>query len=240
MARFLLIHGAWHGGWCWEKVADRLRAAGHQVLAPDLAGLGADCSNRSTGLARQSVELLVRLIDASSEPVTLVAHSLGGMFAAEVSERRADRIRRVVYVAAFLPRDGQCSTMFGSLDSGSVPYGMKVIPEEGLAYFREDWLRLTFFGDCTEADFAWAKARVTPQPLDHFGFTVSLTEARFGTVPRSYVECLRDHAITPGFQRAMRHISPCERVHVMDTGHSPFISAPDGLASILTFEAGCD
>lgn len=236
MATFLLIHGAWHGGWCWEKVARILRDAGHDVLTPDLAGLGADHANRSSGLAEQSMDALVELAEAASEPIVIVAHSLGGMFAAELSERCSCKISRAVYLAAFLPKDGQSCSSFAALDCGSVPYGLDSDPVLGVVRFRDEWLKLTFFSDCSDEDLQWARERLTPQPFDHFDFRVSLTGNRFGRVPRTYIECLRDHAITPGFQRELVRKTPCERVHLLDSAHSPFLSRPEDLAALLIWE----
>jgi pimeloyl-ACP methyl ester carboxylesterase len=236
MATFLLVHGAWHGGWCWEKVARILIQAGHTVLTPDLAGLGADHANRSPDLAQQSVDRLVELVLKASEPVIVVAHSLGGMFAAELSERCPDDVARVIYLAAFLPQDGQSCSSFASLDCGSVPYGVEDDGIAGVTRFRDEWLKLTFFSDCSDDDVEWARARLMPQPLEHFDFRVSLTADRFGRVPRTYIQCSRDHAITPGFQQELVRGTPCERIHVLDSAHSPFFSRVEELAELLLFE----
>ncbi len=236
MTTFLLVHGAWHGGWCWEKLARILVQAGHHVLTPDLAGLGADHENRSPGLAEQSVDLLADIVRTAPQPVIVVAHSLGGMFAAALSERCPGEIARVIYLAAFLPEHGQSCSSFATSDCGSVPYGVEDDGVAGVARFRDEWLKLTFFSDCSDKDVAWARARLTPQPLEHFDFRVSLTDDRFGRVPRTYIQCLRDHAITPGFQQELVRRTPCERVHVLDSAHSPFLSCPENLAELLFLE----
>src|SRR6185295_5208657 len=107
MSTYLLIHGAWHGAWCWYKVAPRLETLGHKVIAPDLPSLGTDKTpvNRvSLALWRDHVSAI---IDATPEPVILVGHSRGGIVISEVAEHRPDRIRTLVYLTAFLVRAGE-------------------------------------------------------------------------------------------------------------------------------------
>src|SRR5262245_994048 len=108
MSTYLMIHGAWHGAWCWYKVVPRLERLGHKAIAPDLPSLGTDKTpvNRvSLALWRDFVSAIV---DAQSEPVILVGHSRGGIVISEVAEHRPDRIRTLVYLTAFMPRNGEC------------------------------------------------------------------------------------------------------------------------------------
>src|SRR4051794_22012520 len=102
MATTLLIHGAWHGAWCWHKLAPLLEAAGARVLAPDLPSMGADSTPPGVITLDYWARFIADLIEQQDEPVTLVAHSRGGVIASRVAELVPDRLEKLVYVAAYL------------------------------------------------------------------------------------------------------------------------------------------
>src|SRR5690349_4225979 len=228
MSTYLLIHGAWHGGWCWHKVVPRLEKLGHRVLAPDLPSLGRD----KTPVNRVSLpvwrEFVCQLIDAESEPVILVGHSRGGIVISEVAEHRPDRIRTLVYLTAFLPRDGESLFDLAAQAVGSeVPPNMVMSEDKSSSVMRDDVIRSAFYGECSDEDVALARTLLQPEPTLPLATPVHLTPANFGRVPRVYVECSRDHAITPPLQKQMMAATPCQRVLTIDTDHSPFLSRPD-------------
>src|SRR5579863_1820463 len=106
MATYILVHGAWHGAWCWHRIVARLQQASHQAIAPDLLSLGRDFTpTRSVTLASWT-EQIAALVQAAPEPVVLVGHSRGGIVLSEVAERVPERIRALVYVSAFLLENG--------------------------------------------------------------------------------------------------------------------------------------
>jgi pimeloyl-ACP methyl ester carboxylesterase len=228
MSTYVLIHGAWHGGWCWHKVVPRLEKLGHRVLAPDLPGLGRD----KTPVNRVSLPLwrdfVCKLIDAEREPVILVGHSRGGIVVSEVAEHRSDRIRSLVYLTAFLPRDGQSLFDLAANATGSeVPPSMVMSEDKSSSVVRDEAIRSAFYGECSDEDVALARACLQPEPTLPLATPVHLTEANFGRVPRVYIRCLRDRAVTPPFAEQMIAATPCERVLEIDTDHSPFFSRPD-------------
>jgi pimeloyl-ACP methyl ester carboxylesterase len=236
MSTYLLIHGAWHGGWCWHKVVARLEKLGHRVLAPDLPSLGRD----KTPVNRVSLPLwrdfVCNLIDAQPEPVILVGHSRGGIVISEVAEHRPDRIRTLVYLSAFLPRDGE--SLFDlapqALNS-EVPPNMAMSEDKSSSTVRDEAIRSAFYGECSDDDVALARACLQPEPTLPLATPVHLTEPNFGRVPRIYIGCLRDRAVTPPFQKLMLAATPCRRVLSIDTDHSPFLSRPDEtVAHLLT------
>jgi pimeloyl-ACP methyl ester carboxylesterase len=234
MSSFVLIHGAWHGAWCWPKVSSRLEKLGHDVIAPDLPGLGDD----DTPLERISLKLWTRhvcaILDAQAEPAILVGHSRGGVVISEVAEQRPDKIRALVYLTAFLARDGECLFDLAQQDMSSlVPANMVMSPDKIFSTMREESLREAFYAQCSEEDFALARRRLRPEPTSPLATPVRVTSGNFGRVPRIYVECLRDRAIPPALQRQMYTATPCREVLSLDTDHSPFFSAPDELARHL-------
>jgi pimeloyl-ACP methyl ester carboxylesterase len=234
MSTYLLVHGAWHGGWCWYKVVSRLEKLGHTVIAPDLPSLGCD----KTPVNRVSLALwrdfLCELIDAQPEPVILVGHSRGGIVISEVAEHRPDRIKTLVYVTAFLLRDGECLFDLTQQDHPSlVGPNMVMSQDKSFSTMREAALRAAFYGECSDEDFALARLSLQPEPTVPLATPVKITDARFGRVPRIYIECLRDQAMAPALQRQMYAALPCRNVQTLDTDHSPFFSRPDELTALL-------
>jgi pimeloyl-ACP methyl ester carboxylesterase len=234
MAQFVLVHGAWHGGWCWHRIVARLQRASHRVAAPDLLGLGID----STPPGNVSLELwtrqIVGIIESASEPVVLVGHSRGGIVLSAVAEQIPERIRVLVYVSAFLLENGISLQAAAAEISGSlVPPAMVVSDDHRSATLRPEVVKDAFYGCCSDDDVALARALLKPEPLAPLAAPTKISTERFGRVPRAYVECLQDRAITHHAQRQMQSALPCRDRVTLDTDHSPFLSRPDELASAL-------
>ena len=235
MSEFVLIHGAWHGGWCWYRVQAALERAGHRVEAPDLASLGRDRTPPETvSLALWTDEIAAR-ITARPEPVILVGHSLGGAVLSEVAERAPDRIRTLVYLAAYLLEDGRSVREEAALDEDSrIGAAMVIAADRRTASLRTEVLRDALYGECSDEDFALARALLVAQPLAPFATPVRVSAARFGRVPRIYVECTRDRTIGLRAQRRMQAATPCVRRLSLESDHCPFFSHPAELTNLLT------
>jgi pimeloyl-ACP methyl ester carboxylesterase len=234
MSTFVLIHGAAHGGWCWYKVVAALEKHGHTVLAPDLPSHGRDKTPISAVTLQLYVDSVCKLLDGQREPVILVGHSMGGGIITQAAEERPERIKRLVYLTAALPRNGQ--SMFEEFQHNTESAALAnfvVAPDQSYATFREAGLKEAFYEDCSEEDITLAKLLLTPQAMAPITTPVKTSEARWGRVPRVYIECLRDRALTPPFQKRLYTTSPCQQVISMDTSHSPFFSAPEELARHL-------
>ena len=231
MATFVLVRGAWHGGWCWHKLVPLLEADGHTVDALDLPGHGDDRSPVSEMTLDGNVGRIVERIGAAGEPVVLVGHSMGGMSVTQAAEHVPERISRLVYLSAFLPGDGQA---LPDLAAGDLVQRNLIVDEAaGTITVAEQALRPAFYGECSEEDYAFATSRLVPESLAAMGAPVRITEERAGSVPRAYIECLRDGAIVIDTQRSMQAARPCEPVLQIDADHSPFLSRPRELADHL-------
>jgi pimeloyl-ACP methyl ester carboxylesterase len=228
---FILIHGAYHGSWCWRHVTPLLAAAGHVAHAPDLPGHGAGEASRAVTL-EDYVEAVCGHL-RRSETSVLVGHSMAGILIAAAAERMPERIERLVFVTAYLPADGQSLADLARADADSLARATRVAGAEEFVAVREEALIEAFYGDSPAADVAFARARLVPQPVQPMTAPVRLTHARFGRVPRVYIGCRRDRAISPALQRRMLAATPCERVIELDCDHSPFFSAPRALADAL-------
>ncbi len=118
MSTYLLIHGSWHGAWCWYKITARLEAAGHTVIVPDLPSHGRDWTPPGQLTMQDYVDTVTRILDAAAEPVVLVVHSRNGIVAAQAAEARPERIRTLVYLASYLPPIGDTAPLAQSRGEG--------------------------------------------------------------------------------------------------------------------------
>lgn len=234
MAAFVLVSGAFHAGWCWERVVPLLEAAGHRALAPDLLGMGDDPTPLVQVTLADWAEQIAALARAEEEPVILAGHSRGGIVISAAAELAPDRIRRLVYIAAVLAAPG--GTVYDTLAGADGLPGDElpqiVLDDGSMVPPREASTRVFYSG--TPA--AWAdRAAVllSPEPSRVLTTPLQLTPARYGTVPRAYIECSADRAIPLNAQRAMQRAQACDPVATMASDHSPFYSDPEGLAAIL-------
>ncbi len=235
MATMVLVHGAWHGSWCWDRVRPLLAAAGHRVLTPDLPGHGgnpAPVADQTIANYASCVTGLIR--QATGEPVILVGHSLAGIVISQVAETIPGSIRRLVFLSAFLPQDGDSLVRIAGADPDNpLNEATERTPDRKAVVVRPDLARALFYRDCTDEDAEFAAERLVPESLAaHFG-TAALSPERFGQVPRAYIRCRRDRAIPLFLQMLMIERMPCDPVLTLDTGHSPFLAAPDLLARQL-------
>lgn len=237
MSCFVLVHGGMHGSWCWEKIVPRLGALGHRAITPDLPGMAAGDRTPPTSvtLAMQA-ETVAEAVDAAGEPVVLVGHSMGGIAISEAAERVPELLSGLVYLSAMLVPAGE--TMFGWVRHREQPFrGVGLSDDGALLVADPDRSPGVFYNTCGRDDVDRAVACLRPQPTKPGNEPLTVTTARFGSVPRAYVECLRDNAQPLAFQRFMQAALPCEPVFTLDTDHSPFFSAPDALTGHLVAAA---
>jgi pimeloyl-ACP methyl ester carboxylesterase len=234
MSTFVLVHGAFHGGWCWHKIVARLEARGHTVFAPDMPGHGTDRTPIADVTMAGIVAKIAAVIDGAKEPVVLVGHSYGGAVIGQTAEARPDKIRKLVYLTAFMVPDGEITMTVAQSDTGNHMAGNVALAEDGKTITAlPAGARNLFYGLCSDDDFALARLLLGPEATAGFQVPLHSTPERFGRIPRVYIECLQDRAISIGAQRKFHAATPCE-VFTLDTDHSPFFSTPDELAAILT------
>lgn len=235
MSAYVLVHGAWHGGWCWEKVVSLLRKAGYKVEAPDLPGHGKDKTPIREVSLQAYADSICKILDAQPEPVILVGHSMGGVVITQAAEYRPEKVRTLVYLTAYLLRNGESIAQGAQRDTESLlPPNLVFSEDFSYCTVKDEVIRETFYGDCSDEDVARAMSLIVPQSASPFLTPVDISEQNFGRIPRIYIECLRDRAVCPSEQKKMYTDLPCERVISMNTSHSPFLSAPQELAAHLT------
>lgn len=232
MATFVLVHGAWHGGWCWRKVVPLLRDAGHEVHTPTLTGLG-----ERAHLLTPAVDLETHVHDVTAvveyedlDDVVLVGHSYGGMVITGAAERITERLSGLVYLDAFVPADGE-----------SV---MDLLPPARATHFKEraqaegqGWLvppvPLAAFGVADEADIAWGTPKIGPHPLAALAAPLRCPNAAAIRVPRLYIRCVA--FANEGFDNALARVRASSGwgYRELATGHDAMITAPAQLAALL-------
>jgi pimeloyl-ACP methyl ester carboxylesterase len=229
MTTFVLVHGAWHGGWCWDRVAAPLRAAGHEVHAPTLTGLSerAHLLSPTVGLDTHT-EDVVRLLDVLDlRDVVLVGHSYAGQVVTAVADRRPRRLARRVYLDAFVGTDGESAR---SLLPETVEHHWATsAAERGFG-----WLvpvrELSVLGVTEQSDVDWLLPRLTPHPWKTYTDPLRLTGA-VDRVPAAFIECVSWLRVFGA--QADRARARGWPVDELDTGHEAMVTAPTELAELL-------
>jgi pimeloyl-ACP methyl ester carboxylesterase len=229
-----LIHGGWHGAWCWDRVAPLLEQDGHEVVRFYLPGHGEDRTPAVEVTLEGYTDRVVDARDALPEPVVLGGHSLGGAVISQAAERRPEKIEKLVYLCALLLPSGKSAIEASQDDGGSVILKNAEVEEDrGRIILTEAGMREALYHDCPEEDFERARRLISPQPLAPLGTPVEVTEGNFGSVRRTYVHTTQDRVVSPAAQEKMYAELPCEKVVSMATGHLPFFAAPEELAGHL-------
>jgi len=238
MATYVLVHGGGHGGWCYQRVARILRAAGHEVHAPSMTGLG-----ERSHLLSPAVDLDLHITDITAllhfedlRDVILVGHSYGGMVITGVADRATDRIGDLVYLDAANPRNGQSLVdVAGPIIQAVRPDG-QVIDGVELVLFPSAEAGM-FYGVTDPADLAWMAERLTPHPWKCFEQPLRLTnEAALWAIPQAHIVCT---STVPTRDRdLMDRARQARRLWEIDTGHDLMITEPQQVADALLQLAG--
>jgi pimeloyl-ACP methyl ester carboxylesterase len=238
MTEFVLVHGAYHGAWCWIKLQAELERRGHRVHALDMPGCGEDRTPLADVTLDAYASRIVATLSTAREAVTLIGHSLGTVSVSLAAERAPELIRNLVFLAGATPRNGMSIySVLQLLDAPNRPVPTEPPlghPWRGISQdVPLDQAKELFYNDCSDEDFEYARSYLRPQTNAPRVTPVTLTAARFGMVQRTVINCSQDNAHTVARQAATLMLDPCERIHTMATGHSPFFSAPTELADLL-------
>jgi pimeloyl-ACP methyl ester carboxylesterase len=232
MSTYVLVHGAFTGEWCWEKIVPLLQNSGHRVVTFDLPGHGKDQTPPSKVTLKDYTDRVCSVLDNESEKVILIGHSFGGIVITQVAEYRPEKIQLLVYLTAIIPENEQ--TLIQLAEKYKLP-SLPIIMSEDKTYLQLDAsvIEDMFYNECSEKDALEAQEKFCPQPLFPYITPVHITDDNFGIVPRVYIETLKDKALSIDVQRKMYTKTPCQQVITMNTDHSPFFSQPEVLVSHL-------
>jgi pimeloyl-ACP methyl ester carboxylesterase len=235
MARFVLVHGAFGGAWCWEPVTAPLEAAGHTVETFDLPGGGNDETPVQEITLASCAARVCDVLAGRPEPAVLVGHSMGGVVITQAASDCPERIARLVFVCAFMPANGQSLLDLASLPESDdlIQANLVIEGDPPLASLSAEAAADVIYNGCTSEQTAWAVARRSPQAVAPYATPVNVDDAALAAIPRAYVVALRDRAMTPALQRRMIRDHPCDHVFELDADHAPYLSATDDLVSAL-------
>jgi len=234
VAQFVLVHGAWHGAWCWSRVLPRLRAAGHDAHAVTLTGVGdrAHLLSRDIRVATHVADVVNLIVCEELSDVVLVGHSYGGMVITGVADRmqaeHSGVLRHLVYVDGSAPKPGE---------SWSSPHKPEVVAARvaaaeaggGLAIPQPD---ASVFG-LEGADRDWVNRRMTPQPFGLYRDPLQFDAERVARLPRSFIDC--NQPAFPNIEPMRKRVreEPGWNVIVIATGHDVMVSEPAQLSDAL-------
>lgn len=226
---FVLVHGAWHGGWCWRRVADLLEKQGHKVFTPTLTGLGerSHLMGPGIGLDTHITDIVNFMKWEDLSGVVLCGHSYGGMVISGVVEKMQPAIASLVFLDAFVPENGEAVVDLTSpavkeaVNAGKAKGAIGIPPRPAEAF------------GVNERDRAWVDRQCVPQPIATFSDKIALTGARERIAKKSYIRA-RSYA-SPGFDRALARAQgdPSWRAYEVPCGHDVMIDDPKRLAEIL-------
>jgi pimeloyl-ACP methyl ester carboxylesterase len=234
MKTFVLIHGSWHSAWNWHRVVPLLEKEGHRAIAIDLPGMGRDKTPIQEVKMKTTVERICDLIDSIPGKVILVGHSKNGIMISQAAEYRPHKIEKLVYLAAYLIPDGKTQRAYSLLDMGGwLKPHVTQHPEMASHTLDPVIYKEGLYHDCEDDITELAKVLLSHEPVESGITPLQLSDENFGRVPRVYIECTEDRAVTPFIQRLMYTETPCEKVYSLPTSHSPFFSRPKELVDIL-------
>ena len=228
MSTFALVHGAWHGAWCWERLVPELELRGHRVVTMDLP-----CDDGAASFDDYADTVCAALTDCVGDDLVVVGHSLAGLTIPLVAARRP--VRRLVYLCALLPLPGrslrqQMADDVTMLDPGYTK-GLAKTGSGQTTWVDEELSHLHLFGDCDEATATAAFARLRPQAT--FPYTIPAPVDLLPAVPATYVVCTEDRIVNPDWSRRAAPDRLDGDVIELPGSHSPFLSRPAELAALL-------
>jgi pimeloyl-ACP methyl ester carboxylesterase len=234
MATFVLVHGGWQGGWSWRRVIHHLRADGHEVVAPTLTGLGESahllgCVN---GLDTHVNDVLGAIEYEDLEDVVLVGHSYGGVVTTAVAEVVAQKLSHLVYLDAWVPKDGQRMFDLMSQERAESYREAARVSGEGVGI---PPLPIGAFAIADEEDARWFASKLVLQPLKTFEGPVRLSSEAAGRLPRTYIACTVNPALAPVFRPFAERARTEEGwgYKELPTGHAPMVTMPQELSNML-------
>ncbi len=233
---YVLVHGAWMGATGWEPVADRLRDQGAEVIVPELPAHGRDPAPPGQATLAAYVDRVSAAIDGADRRVLLVGHSMGGVVISAAAEARTADIAALVYVAAYLPQDGQSLFDLAMADDDSQVGDSLVDNGDGTVGIRPDAFPDLFCADCDPDARAALLSGYRDEPVAPLATPVALTAGAYGSLPRTYIGTARDHVVSPSLQSRMIAATPVDRELTLDSSHVPMLAAPDALADALLAE----
>ena len=235
----LLVHGAWHGGWCWGLVSRDMENLGWSIFAPTLPGLGerAEEMNPTIGLDTHIDDIVDFILNENLTDFVMVGHSYGGMVITGVADRIKDRIMHIVYLDAALPDDGESMISYGPEQTEAMLAATKkqlqALAPDGIAMssFPPEFLGVPK----DHIYYEWVKNRLTPHPLKTWLDPIRLERSGSSGWPRTYIHCIAPVLDRTSFPFIAEQVSKDSswNYRELQTGHDAMVTAPRAVVAIL-------
>ncbi len=244
MATFVLVHGAWHGGWCWRDVRAVLRARGHEAFTPTLTGLGerSHLLSRDIGMDTHVADVANVIVWEELDEVVLVGHSYGGNVITGVADRMKDRLAHAVYLDAFVPADGDSSASMAvtiaNPDATDADIGAEIkrrldLTDEG-GGSATHYTNMFDIPKNPPGPYRWVERRITRHPVRTQIEPIRLANGGSDGLPRTYILCAGSAGPTPFRILAERFRNdPSWRYRELPTGHDAMVTMPEETAGLL-------
>lgn len=232
----VIIHGAWSSAGDWKHVGEDLIAAGNQVISINLPGHGSD-DTPITGISLKLYIDEVKKAIGDKQNIVLVVHSFGGIVGSQVAEQIAPQIKKIIYIAAYVPKNGESLLSIAQTDTES-HIGKNLIVDEktGIASVRKEGVADVFMADAPRQVADYVSNNIKPEPLSPLATPVTLTDGKFGKITKVFVYSLNDHTIGNSLQQKMVKDAGIQRWYSLPSSHTPFIMFPHVLAQIIAVE----
>jgi pimeloyl-ACP methyl ester carboxylesterase len=237
---YVLVHGAFQDKRAWDEVVPRLERAGAKVITLDMPGRASGNTPPEAATLDAYRDTVLRAIDQQPGEVILVGHSFGGITISNVAERAPERVKTLVYVAAYLPQAGAADQSMAKLSEtdqwnqfNKARQNFLLAKDYKTASVLEEDQVMLFCAACSDAAKKKTLAIMQREPLAPAATPVTLSAERYGKVDKVYIATSNDNAVSHTLQQRMIERTPVRKVIKLATGHSPFVEAPDALAAAL-------
>ncbi len=230
--KYILVHGAWQGGWCWEFLAKELQKQGHTVSCPDLPGHG----KNSFPLSKVTYDIYYQSLEDEikrSDNVIIVAHSMSGILAAPLLDKHSERISHLFLIAAFVAQNGQSLLDIAIAGGPSEIPNLLLTDEENKTQSLDlSKAKKALYHDCPSEIAEWAIEQLQPSPMEPFIRPIYWKDSGKTKAKRTYIVCEKDRDVHFTTQLGIVKNYPCKIIN-LKSGHFPFLSNPKQLADIL-------
>lgn len=237
--RFVLVHGGFHGAWCWERTVDELGRLGHDAVAIDLPGHGDRRHETEQTTFADRAEAVLSAVEPGD---VLVGHSGGGFDITMAADAAPERVGHLVYLAAGLPREGRtwpeamamrADGQMGDFDVAGMLGHLKIGDDGSMSFATAEGARELFYHDCDDATVQWAFERLCPERAGETSIVpVSIPAFWAADLPRSFIQCTQDQAMPAWLSDLVAERLGVEKLTI-DASHSPFLSRPAELAALI-------
>lgn len=230
----VLVHGAFENGQVWGHVTAKLKKDGYDVVTVDLPGRPGNPMAPDKVSLDMYRDTVVKALGTTHRPAVVVGHSFGGIVISAAAEQAPKKIKTLVYLAAYLPHDGDSLVSMAQQDhDAKIGPHLKIQKEKGIASIEYSARADLFANGGPDGLRKAIPDLILDEPLAPLATPVKLTSANFGKVDKAYIHTASDQVISPAFQAQMVASTPVRAQYTLKTGHTPFLTDPDGLANAI-------